>query len=290
MKIALITTLSSLIENQRLQQEAEKMGHQLQVIDLKKFNYQIKDNHFTVPQLQNLNTDLIIVRGIFNSLKSISAIINHYRQQGTKVFDNNLLSHFYSIDKVTDMVKLSLNHIPTPDTSYSRNYSDFPQLAKQLGYPLIIKSTRMGKGANVFKIDSPQDLTKIVDNFKDKNFAPKSLLLQQFIPYTHDLRILCIGDQIFTMRRIPKKNEFRANFSLGGSVEPFNPQPETIKLAHQALKAVDMTIAGIDVLITQDNQQYILEVNHTAGFVGMEKATGKNIAQIWLEHAIKTAK
>jgi len=92
------------------------------------------------------------------------------------------------------------------------------------------------------------------------------------------------------MRRIPAKNEFRANFSLGGSVELFDPQPKTIKLAHQALKAVDMTIAGVDVLITQDNKQYILEVNHTAGFVGMEKATGKNIAKIWLEHAIKTAK
>lgn len=290
MKITLITTLSSLIENQRLQQEAEKMDHQLQVVDLKKFNYQIKNHQLTIPQLQNLDTDLIIVRGVFNSLKSISAIIDHYRQQGIKVFDNNLLSHFYSIDKVTDMVKLSLNHIPTPNTSYSRDYSDFPQLAKKLGYPLIVKSTRMGKGANVFKLDNPEQLTSLLNDFKDKDIKPKSLLLQQFIPYTHDLRILCIGNQIFTMRRIPGKNEFRANFSLGGSVELFDPQPETIKLAHRALKAVDMTIAGVDVLITQDNQQYVLEVNHTAGFVGMEKATGKNIAQIWLEHAIKTAK
>lgn len=290
MKITLITTLSSLIENQRLQQGAEKMGHQLQVIDLKNFNYQIKDHQLVIPQLQNLDTDLIIVRGVFNSLKSISAIIDHYRQQGIKVFDNNLLSHLYSINKVTDMVKLSLNHVPTPNTSYSRDYSNFPQLAKKLGYPLIIKSTRMGKGANVFKINSHQDLTKTINNFKNKNLTPKSLLLQQFIPYLYDLRILCIGNQTFTMRRIPAKNEFRANFSLGGSVKLFNPQPETIKLAHRALKAVDMTIAGVDVLITQDNQQYVLEVNHTAGFVGMEKATGKNIAQIWLEHAIKTAK
>ena len=290
MKITLITTLSSLIENQRLQQEAEKMGHQFQLIDLKNFNYQIKDNQLSLPQLKNLDTDIIIVRGVFNSLKSISTIINHYRQQGTKVFDNHLLSHLYSIDKVTDMIKLSLNQIPTPNTSYSREYSDFPKLAEQLGYPLIVKSTRMGKGANVFKINSPTDLTKIIEDFKNKNYKPKSLLLQQFIPYIYDLRILCIGDETFTMRRIPAKNEFRANFSLGGSVELFDPQPETIKLAHQALKAVDMTIAGVDVLITQNNKQYILEVNHTAGFVGMEKATGKNIAKIWLEHAIKTAK
>jgi len=289
MKITLITTLSSLIENQRLQQEAEKMGHQFQLIDLKNFNYQIKDNQLSLPQLKNLDTDIIIVRGVFNSLKSISTIVNHYRQQGTKVFDNHLLSHLYSIDKVTDMIKLSLNQIPTPNTSYSREYSDFPKLAEQLGYPLIVKSTRMGKGANVFKLTLPLTLQNN-RGLQNKTNKPKSLLLQQFIPYIYDLRILCIGDETFTMRRIPAKNEFRANFSLGGSVELFDPQPETIKLAHQALKAVDMTIAGVDVLITQNNKQYILEVNHTAGFVGMEKATGKNIAKIWLEHAIKTAK
>ena len=46
MKITLITTLSSLIENQRLQQEAEEMGHQFQLIDLKNFNYQIKTINF----------------------------------------------------------------------------------------------------------------------------------------------------------------------------------------------------------------------------------------------------
>lgn len=289
MKITLITTLSSLQENSRLQQEAEKLGHQFDIIDLKNFSYRITDNQLTVPPLKNLDTDLIIVRGVFNSLKSISAIINHYRQQGVKIFDNNLLSHLYSIDKVTDIVKLSLANIPTPNTNYSRNYQDFPQLAQQLGYPLILKSTRMGKGANVFKLDNPQQLDQLISDLQQKNVKAKSLLLQQFIPYIYDLRVLCIGDELFTMRRIPGKNEFRANFSLGGSVELFDPSPKTTKLALQALKAVDMTIAGVDVLITKDDQQYILEVNHTAGFVGMEKATGKNIAKIWLEHAINTA-
>jgi len=190
MKITLITTLSSLIENQRLQQEAEKMGHQFQLIDLKNFNYQIKDNQLSLPQLKNLDTDIIIVRGVFNSLKSISTIVNHYRQQGTKVFDNHLLSHLYSIDKVTDMIKLSLNQIPTPNTSYSREYSDFPKLAEQLGYPLIVKSTRMGKGANVFKLTLPltlqnnrglQNKTTNPKVFFSNNSFPTSTISESFV-------------------------------------------------------------------------------------------------------------
>jgi glutathione synthase/RimK-type ligase-like ATP-grasp enzyme len=35
---------------------------------------------------------------------------------------------------------------------------------------------------------------------------------------------------------------------------------------------------------------FVLEVNHTPGFIGMEKATGKNIGRVYLDFAIKNAK
>jgi len=51
-----------------------------------------------------------------------------------------------------------------------------------------------------------------------------------------------------------------------------------------------MTVGGVDILIDKNNKRYILEVNHTAGFVGMEKATNKNIGKLFIEHAIKEAR
>ena len=51
-----------------------------------------------------------------------------------------------------------------------------------------------------------------------------------------------------------------------------------------------MDVAGVDVLIDENDDRYILEVNHTAGFVGMEKATGENIGKIYVECAIERAK
>ena len=50
-----------------------------------------------------------------------------------------------------------------------------------------------------------------------------------------------------------------------------------------------MSVGGVDILIDESGKRYILEVNHTAGFVGMEKATGKNIGRLYLEHALKYA-
>jgi glutathione synthase/RimK-type ligase-like ATP-grasp enzyme len=57
-----------------------------------------------------------------------------------------------------------------------------------------------------------------------------------------------------------------------------------------ALTAIDMSVGGVDVLIAEGNKKYILEVNHTAGFVGMEKATGENIGRVFVEHAIANAR
>jgi len=83
---------------------------------------------------------------------------------------------------------------------------------------------------------------------------------------------------------------FGLNFSRGGSVELFDLDEEGKKLALDALHVVNMTVGGVDILIGKDDNRYVLEVNHIAGFVGMEKATNKNIGKLFVEHTIKEAK
>ncbi|MCH7640905.1 RimK family alpha-L-glutamate ligase [Patescibacteria group bacterium] len=291
MKIALVTTLASLVENRRIGEEIDALGHEFKLVDMSEFGFRIENGSLTVSQFNDLKkVDVVIVRGVFLAIKTISEIVKSLRKKGTKIFDNNFLEHRYSIDKVTDIVKLAINDIPVPDTLYSRDFAEYPRLAKRLDYPLVIKSSRMGKGAYVFKIENGQELADFVRSIESEGKTAKSFLLQEFIEYKYDLRILIIGKSAFTMRRIPVEGEFRANFSLGGSVEEFELDEEGKNLAVSALEAVNMTVGGVDILITEDDKRYVLEVNHTAGFVGMEKATGENIAKIYVEHAIANAK
>jgi ribosomal protein S6--L-glutamate ligase len=65
---------------------------------------------------------------------------------------------------------------------------------------------------------------------------------------------------------------------------------EGIELSRKAIEAVELQIAGVDVLIDKEGKKYILEVNHTPGMAGMEQATGKNIAKIYVEYALSHAK
>ena len=289
MKIALITTLKSLQENKRIEEEVKKMDHEFELIDLQAFSFSIINNKLIIKGLEKIDADILIIRGIFNSIKSISIVINNIKKQGVKVFDNNLLTHKYSINKIADMIKLAVNNIPTPNSIYAREFEDFPMMAEKIGYPLIVKSTRMGKGVGVYKMNSKKELLKFIRDSLQEEKSGKSYLMQEFIPYEYDLRCLIIGDKVFTMRRIPGEGEFRANFSLGGSVELFDLDNEGQELAKKALSAIDMSVGGVDILITKDDKRYILEVNHTAGMIGMEEATGENITKLFVEHAINNA-
>lgn len=290
MKIVLVTTLPGLEENTRIKEEVEKLGHIFSLIDMSEFGFEINDGKLFVNKIANLEAEIVIVRGIFLAIKTISVIVNSLRGGGIKIFDNNFLEHRYSIDKVTDLVKLTLAGISVPDTYYSRDFNKYYSLAKKLKFPFVLKSSRMGKGANVFLIKKEDDLKTFINEAESDGNSAKSYLLQKYIDYKFDLRVLVVGEKVFTMRRIPSEGEFRANFSLGGAVEKFELDEDGRKLALKAMSAVGMSVGGVDILIDKNDKKYILEVNHTAGFVGMEKATGENIGKVYVEHAIANAK
>jgi len=289
MKIALLSTHPGLIENKRIREVVEDLKYEFQFVDLTNFGYEITDNKLNVPGITDLVADVAIVRGIFLSLKPISEAVDELRKRGTKVFDNSLLTHQYSINKITDILKLSKAGIPTPDTYYHRSFDGYTKAAQRIGYPVIVKLTRAGKGAGIYKMNDKQELEEFIVRMSEQGYVGSSYIMQEFFDYEHDLRMLVIGGRIYSMKRTPREGDFRANFSLGGSVELFKPDEETQQLALDALKAIDMTVGGVDVLIRKDGKKVVLEVNHTAGFVGMEKATGENITKKYVEHAIEKA-
>ena len=187
------------------------------------------------------------------------------------------------------MLRLANRGVVVPKTYYARDFSNYLKVAKEFGYPVVVKLTRTGKGAGVYKLNSEAELQDKIAQAELYGYTASGYLMQEFIPYVHDLRILVIGGRMYCMKRIPAEGEFRANFSLGGKVEPFKPDLETKDMALEAMRAVELKVGGVDVLITRDNKKYILEVNHTPGFVGMEEATKENITRKYVELVIEKA-
>lgn len=290
MKIALITTYPEAEEVERIREESILMGHRFKLIDFGKFQFNIVNDKLFMNELSDLDADVVIIRGIFVAIHALTPLIDYLHSRKIKVFDNNLSTHKYAINKIADFIKLSLAGLPMPDTYYGRSFSDYDKFAKSLGYPVIVKSVRMGKGASVVKFDNKMEMDKYIALYKKEKDTAKDLIMQEFIDYKYDLRVFVLGDKLFAMRRIPPKDDFRANFSLGGSVELYNLPKDLQDLSIKAIKAVDLEIAGVDILLDAKDKPYILEVNHTPGMLGIEKATGENISKMYVRYAVANAK
>ncbi|MCX7928407.1 MAG: ATP-grasp domain-containing protein [Patescibacteria group bacterium] len=304
-RIVVITTSPEMGEQGRIAQEAQALGYDFCLLSLKDFNYSIVNGEIKVEGYEPRKGDIIITRAIFKLLHAITALVSYYKTKGVKVFDNNLLNHKYSINKLTDFIKLATYNIPMPKTYHVSYFSMYEEVVNNVGYPAIIKLTKTGRGKGIYKVASKEELDlfikereSLIDSLgldpNEKEFKLKKeaerFVIQEFIPYIHDLRILVIGEKVYCMKRIPKEGDFRANFSLGGSVELFAPDQKDIDLARKALDAVGLTIGGVDILITQDGRRYVLEANHTPGMLGMEEATGENITKEYLQYAIANAR
>ncbi|MGA9399481.1 RimK family alpha-L-glutamate ligase [Haladaptatus sp.] len=104
-----------------------------------------------------------------------------------------------------------------------------------------------------------------------------------------DLRVYVVGDQIVgAMNRYAPENDWRTNVALGGDVEDMTDElpDEVVDIARRATDVVGLDYAGVD-LIEGNDGWYVLEVNPTAGFKGLYKATGRSAAPYIAKAAIE---
>jgi hypothetical protein len=106
-----------------------------------------------------------------------------------------------------------------------------------------------------------------------------------------DVRIYVVdGEVCAAMRRYAPEGDWRTNVALGGDVEAATDDlPEVATtMAVDAADAVGLDYAGVDV-IQGDDGWYVLEVNPTAGFRGLFRATGVSPAPYIAGLAIERA-
>ncbi len=272
MKIGILTSNSNLSneENSLFIEAGKQMGHEVVIIDIKKTylvgtEFLYKDNPLKA-------FDYIIYR-FMNDVKKAITISKYLNDNKVRYFDNNMLYTKYAINKLYDSYVIQKSGLSHPKTY---EYSDDIKIE----YPIIVKRTNSAKGVGVFMIKNRDDLKKLL--FSDLSHH---YIIQEYIPYTKDLRVFIIGNKEFAMERIPKKGQFKANYHMGATVKRIELSKKIIDLAHSAADTLNAKIAGVDILLEND-LAYILEVNRTPGISGISKAVDKNIAEDILEYCL----
>jgi RimK family alpha-L-glutamate ligase len=113
----------------------------------------------------------------------------------------------------------------------------------------------------------------------------QTLILQQYIGSRpgEDLRVWVVGGKVLgAMLRRSTDGSFKANISRGGDGQAYPLNAEIERLALGCAKALELEIAGVDLLFNDDGYS-VCEVNSAPGFAGFEATTGLNVARSVLQ-------
>ena len=267
-------------EIHRLVGEAKKEGIDLEVFKPEQFDLIITredEKSILVNSKKRELPDFVIPRMGAGTTYFTLAILRHMERLGIHVVNSS-----NSIETVKDKLYshqiLAENNLPVPKTMLVKFPVNIDLVETNLGFPVVVKTLSGSQGSGVFLAENKGTLDDLMQLIEATNKF-SNIILQEFIAASKgiDLRVFTLGGRaIACFKRTNKDGGFKANFSAGGEVEPFEITPEIEWLATQTSNILNLDMAGIDLLFDEDHFK-ICEANSSPGFEGLEKSCGLNI-------------
>jgi glutathione synthase/RimK-type ligase-like ATP-grasp enzyme len=116
------------------------------------------------------------------------------------------------------------------------------------------------------------------------------LVYQEFIDYSGDYRVNVIGGKaVCAFQRLGVPNDFRANLSLGGSMEKVKDIDLLKTLYEKAEEVIKVfpgaEVVGLDFIVSKKSgEPYFLEANLSPWTRNIEEITGVNIGEKMVDY------
>lgn len=127
-----------------------------------------------------------------------------------------------------------------------------------------MKRTSGSQGKGVSLVRDREHLTSLQDMID----TTQPMIFQEFIANSigRDIRVIVVGGKVIgSMMRIAAQGNFKSNFHQGGFVKPVKISRAVEWLAIEAVRLIDLDVAGVDILI-DTNSYRICEINSSPGF------------------------
>ncbi|EJN58951.1 alpha-l-glutamate ligase, rimk family [Halogranum salarium B-1] len=192
-----------------------------------------------------------------------------------------------SIHKFATAATLANWNIKVPDALLALSNDRLNQGRSQFGDVGVYKTAIGTHGGGTWKVDLTEPVNPKVGNRQ----AFLQALIDRDGERHRDLRVYIVdGEIIGAMYRFAPEGDWRTNVALGGDVLNATDEmdDEASETALYAADVMGLDYAGVD-LIEGNDGWFVLEVNPTAGFKGLYKATGKSPAPYIAKSAIERA-
>jgi len=192
---------------------------------------------------------------------------------------NTVSSILVMRNKAETMRKLIAANLPVPKTLITESIRDAAEFVRE-NHPCVLKPITGFGGVGVQLIDSKFDLENILDflKFHSQLFGKGAFLLQEFIRSPgYDIRALVLdGEVIASMKRVATEG-IVTNIHSGGIPQPNDHDIDNLAL--RAARSVKGRVVGVDIIPDQNGEMWVLEVNATPGWTGLQQVTDLDISK-----------
>lgn len=261
-------------------------------------NVSLTDCHFDISEKNKSNKSSLHIPGFDNALPNGVFVrgvpggtleevvfyldILHALQELKILVYNNARAIERSVDKGMTSFLLDIAGIATPPTWVGNDVHQAYSFIRQelaLGNKVVAKPLFGSQGKDLQLISKPEDII----NFTVYN---KIYYLQRFIETGNDnafdWRLFVIGEQVVAaMRR--EGLDWISNVANGGKCYSAVVNDQFADIAKEAVKAVDMHYAGVDIMQDLDGKLWVTEVNSIPAWKGLQSVNNLIVADKLVE-------
>ncbi|MCG2910815.1 MAG: lysine biosynthesis protein LysX [Sulfolobales archaeon] len=269
-------------EERDLFSEARKLGYDVRPL-------YIKDYADLIGNSISENLDAVIQRGVSHSRALVSTAL--LESQGLRVF-NDSLTLVRCENKAITLSLLAKSGVSIPRTAIAFSKEKALEIARKLGYPVVIKPIEGSWGRMVAKAVDDDSLYSLMEyqDYTTLQFRT-AYMVQEFVRKPdRDIRIFVIGDEApVGIYRVNKTN-WKTNTALGAKAEPLKIDSELRELALKVKDVIGGFFLGIDVFEDPDRGYVVNEVNGVPEYKNTVRVNNFNVSGFLLKKLAEVIK
>lgn len=214
----------------------------------------------------------------FAIVRTIEPVLSHFlKATHVKVFNSPTIAEVANNKSLTHMEVNKLG-IPMVDTIMVKKetLSGTPPT----NYPFVIKEATGRSGAQVHLIETKQDWAQCLPVLANGDVVIQSCDVQR----GKDVRVFIVGKEIIGAILRESNEDFRANFTLGGSATWYDLNEKQIAMINTITVHFNFGMVGIDFLIAKDGTFLFNEIEDIVGSRILSEVSDINIVQKYVSY------
>ncbi|HLQ73367.1 MAG TPA: hypothetical protein VK125_03995 [Bacillota bacterium] len=215
--------------------------------------------------------DFVINRTIEPVLTSLFTSAN------VRVFNPYETTHIANNKSLTHIEVNRLN-IPMVRTIFTTK--DLLSEKPPMDFPFVIKESTGRSGAQVHLIEATDEWALC----RQKIGRGDLVIQSSNVKPGRDVRVFIVGHEIIAAVLRKSDQDFRANFTLGGSAERYPLNTEERKMIQTIVDHFEFGMVGIDFLLAHDGTLLFNEIEDIVGSRILSHVTDENILQTYVSY------